>query len=369
MRILMISGAEVPHTMKWAAGLSDIGVEVGVYTLGQYDKSFYDKHNIKVFQDDRGDDIYHQKCGGLKKIGYLRYVSNLKNVIKDFKPDILHAHYASGNGLLGALSGFHPYIISVWGSDVYEFPQKSFFHKSVLRYNLSKADKILSTSHVMAKETSKYTGKEIEVIPFGIDLNVFKPMPRKTQKYFQQDDIVIGTIKTLEKKYGVEYLIRAFSIVRKRHSELPLKLLIVGDGTLRGQLEKLVKELNMDEDVVFTGRIPWQDVPIYDNMLDIYVALSESESFGVAIIEASACEKPVVVSDAGGLPEVVDDHVTGLIVPKKDSIAAAEAIEKLVLDINLRCKMGKDGRMRVEKLYDWKYNLKEMINAYDECIR
>lgn len=139
----------------------------------------------------------------------------MKKVITEFKPDILHAHYASSYGLLGALSGFHPYIISVCGSDVFDFPNTSFLHKIVLKYNLSVADKILSTSNVMAIETSKYTNKEIIVTPFGIDLDKFKPLSVKT--IFNKENIVIGTITILEEKYGIEYLIRAFAIVKNKY--------------------------------------------------------------------------------------------------------------------------------------------------------
>ena len=370
MKILLISGAEVPHTMKWAAGLSSLGIDVGVYTLGDYDHEYYKKNNVTVFQDDRGNNIYKQSCGSLKKIEYFRYVKKLKKIIREFNPDILHAHYASGNALLGALTGFHPYVISVWGSDVYEFPQKSILHRMILKFNLSKADKILSTSHVMAKETSRYTNKEIVVIPFGIDLNVFKPLNLPIRKGYSNDDIIIGTIKTLEEKYGVEYLIRAFSIVKERHKNLPLKLLIVGGGSLLEKLKSLAQELSISSDVIFTGRIPWAKVPYYDNIIDIPVFLStvDSESFGVAIIEASACEKPVIVSDVGGLPEVVDNEETGFVVPRKNEYAAAEAIERLIVDFGLRVSIGKKGREKIKRYYDWNENLNQMIKVYKNIL-
>src|SRR4030042_230985 len=76
-------------------------------------------------------------------------------------------------GFIGALSGFHPFIISVWGSDVYDFPYRSIFHKILLKHNLSKADIILSTSHAMADQVRKFTHKNILVTPFGIDLKRF----------------------------------------------------------------------------------------------------------------------------------------------------------------------------------------------------
>lgn len=96
----------------------------------------------------------------------------------------------------------------------------------MLKYNLKKADKILSTSNVMAKETKLYTNKDIEVTPFGIDIEQFKPMV--FESLFDKDDIVIGTVKSLEEVYGIEYLIRAFKIISDKYENLPLKLLIVG---------------------------------------------------------------------------------------------------------------------------------------------
>jgi len=84
--------------------------------------------------------------------------------------------------------------------------------------------------------------------------------------------------------------------------------------------------------LIFTGKVPYNEVPKYQNMLTISVSVSDSESFGVAILEASACEKPVVVSNVGGLTEVVEDGVTGIIVPPRNPEKTAEAIEKLLLD-------------------------------------
>ena len=302
------------------------------------------------------------------KLKYLKALPTVKKTILDFKPDVVHAHYATSYGFLGALSGFHPFILSVWGSDVFTFPHNSLLHKMILKYNLKNADAILSTSHVMAKETHLYTDKEIEVTPFGIDLEQFKPIDMES--IFDKDEIVIGTIKTLEEKYGIKYLLRAFEIVSSKYPNLPLKLLVVGNGSLDIELRKLALELCIDDKTVFTGKVPFEAVPNYQNMLSVSVSVSvsNSESFGVAIIEASACEKPVIVSNVGGLPEVVEDGVTGIIVPPRDVEATANAIERLVLNKELRLQMGKAGRERVKRLYNWDDNVKQMINIYKEIL-
>lgn len=343
--------------------MSENGVTIHLFSLKPVNTADYPNENFSFTQFD-----LQKRVGGLSKLSYLKVLPELKKVIRDFKPDILHAHFATSYGLLGALSGFHPFILSVWGSDVFDFPKKSFLHKFLFEYNLKKADKILSTSHVMARETENYTGKEIEVTPFGINIEQFKPekVDRAALTPFTERDIVVGTIKLLEDKYGINYLIEAFSIVLRRHPELPLKLLIVGDGSERKNLENLTEKLEIKEKVYFAGMADYSKVPYFNRVLDVYAALSNDESFGVAIIEAQSCGKPVVVSNAGGLPEVVEEGKTGFVVEKKNVEAAAEKLEKLVLDADLRERMGKAGRERVIKLYDWNENVAQMMKIYSK---
>jgi len=365
MKLLLLSDPNAVHTIKWAKSLAQNGIEILIFGLGNLDvKDYEGVSNIQIITLNQN---ITRNEGSLFKLKYLKALPLLKKIIKDFKPDIIHAHYASSYGLIGALSGYHPFILSVWGSDVFSFPLKSPFHKMLLKYNLKRADKILSTSYVMAKETKKYTTKDIEVTPFGIDLEQFKPM--EVENLFDKNDIVIGTVKTLEEKYGIEYLIRAFKIVCDKYPELALKLLIVGGGSLENKLKKLAKELKIDDKTVFTGKVPFKDVPKYQNMLSLSVFVSDSESFGVAVIEASACEKPVIVSNVGGLPEVVEDGITGIIVPSRNPQKTAEAIEKLILNESLRKQMGKNGRERVKKLYNWDDNVKQMIKIYNDLLK
>lgn len=368
MKVLLLSDAYSIHTIKWAKSLNKKGIEIAVFSLN------FNENEANPYQNDTNVKVYYcvdknakKRSSGFAKLSYLSALPALKKAISEFKPDIVHAHYASSYGLLGALSGFHPYIISVWGSDVFDFPNISFLHKAVINYNLAKADRILSTSKVMAVETKKYTDKEVIVTPFGIDLDKFKPL--NVNSLFDKNDIVIGTIKTLEEKYGIEYLIKAFAIVKNKYHNLPLKLLIVGDGSLSENLKNLVHDLNIEEETVFTGKIAHELVPVYDNMLSVSVSVSNSESFGVAVIETSACGKPVVVSDVGGLPEVVKDGITGIVVPPRNPEKTAEAIEKLVLDDSMRKQMGAAGREHVAQFYDWNKNVEQMVDIYRGMIK
>ncbi|MCK5676916.1 MAG: glycosyltransferase [Flavobacteriaceae bacterium] len=362
MKLLLLSDPNSPHSIKWAKSLAQNDIDIIIFGLGDILVNDYDIiENIKVIT--LNEKITREE-GALSKLKYLKALPQIKNIINTFKPDILHAHYASSYGLLGALSGFSPFVLSVWGGDIFSFPKKSFVHKLSLKYSLEKADRILSTSHIMAKETKLYTHKKIEVTPFGIDMEQFKPT--KVKSVFEKHDIVIGTIKTLEEKYGIEYLIKAFKILVDQYQDAPLKLLIVGGGSLEKELKQLTKDLDIEDKTVFTGKIPFLEVPKYHNMLSVSVSVSilDSESFGVAILEASSCAKPVVVSNVGGLPEVVEDGVSGFVVPPRDEKETAKAIEKLILDKELRTQIGNRGRERVRKLYDWHDNVKQMITIY-----
>ena len=365
MKVLLLADPNSTHTIKWALSLAHRNINIYIFSLSKLNVNSY--QDIKNIEIKSVNQTVKYEEGALSKIKYLKIVPLLKKYISEIHPEIVHAHYASSYGLLGALSKFHPFILSVWGSDVFDFPNNSFIHKAILKYNLRKANKILSTSEIMAKETQLYTKKSIEITPFGINTDQFT-YQQANDSLFDKDDIVIGTIKSLEPVYGIEYLIKTFKIVSDNNINLPLKLLIVGSGSLEKKLKGLVKSLNIEKQTIFTGKIPHSEVTKYLNMLSIFVALSKKESFGVSVIEASACEKPVVVSNVGGLPEVVDNNNTGFVVTPKSEKEAAKMIERLVLDQKLRIKMGKAGRERVKKLYNWDNNVKQMITIYNKIL-
>ncbi len=172
MKILLLADINSSHTIRWAKALAQHNMDILVVGLAGLNHTEFDGiENLSVRSLHQLIDYKHQ---ALSKVKYLKALPVVKQCIREFRPNIVHAHYATSYGLLGALSGFHPFVISVWGSDVYEFPKTSFLHKSLLQYNLGKADKILSTSQAMAKETALYTNKNIDITPFGIDTNIFK---------------------------------------------------------------------------------------------------------------------------------------------------------------------------------------------------
>ncbi len=367
MRILILSDSDSPHTIKWAKSLADQNVTIGIFSIHKANIHLYDNiNNITIYDMGVSRKIQSKGEKNLSKIMYFKGIRELKKVIGVFKPDILHAHYASSYGFLGALVNFHPYIISMWGSDIIQFPNFSWLHKKILKYSLINADKILSTSISLKEESKKYTNKEILITPFGVDTDKFKPL--KVKSIFNDRDIVIGTIKTLEVNYGIEYLIHAFKLLKNKYPDKPLKLLVVGKGSQYEYLKNLTIELGIQKYTMFTGFIDHEQVVNYHNMIDISVFPSIEESFGVAVLEASACAKPVVVSRVGGLPEVVENNITGFIIPKQNVEILVSVLEKLILNFDLRVKMGTNGREKVIKEYNWRMCVNIMMKIYDQII-
>jgi glycosyltransferase involved in cell wall biosynthesis len=366
MKILLLSDPSNSHTIKWANSLYEKGIEIYLFGLSGFDSTqFYD--GIKIDYLKTPSKIKSLSAGNFLKMYYLIALPKVKRIIKTFRPDIIHSHYATSYGLLGALCKFPLFYVTVWGSgDIFKFPRKSKIFNSIYRYILCKADTITTTSEVMRKEVSIYTEKKIHKIPFGVDTNVFKPT--NVNSLFNTSDIVVGSIKALEPNYGLEYLLRAFKIVMDKLKSLQLKLLIVGGGSLFTILNKLANELQIQNNTVFTNRIPYKQISKYHNMIDISVFPSVMESFGVSVLEASACEKPVIVSAVGGLPEVVKVNETGFIVPSKNSDVLAVQLEKLILNRALRKNLGKNGRKFVIDNYEWNNCVSQMIDLYGKGI-
>ena len=356
MKLAFLAGQNSIHTVRWANAMAE-KTELHLITMHQPSDPIDSR--VKIYQLPYKP--FH---------GYFLNRKPLQKLLAKIQPDLLHVHYASGYGTLGRLSNYHPLLLSVWGSDVYDFPATSFIHRALVAANLRQADWVGSTSEVMAKQTKSICPdiEHLSITPFGIDVEKFCPKPMQDRDY-----ITIGTVKKLAPKYGIDILLKAFARVKaiaEPDTSAKLRLIIVGDGEQRRELESLAQQLEIQDVTQFIGAVPHDRVPDYLNQMDIYVAASrlDSESFGVAVLEASACGLPVVVSDAGGLPEVVRDGVTGYIAPKENVAATAEAIVKLVENKSDR-HFGTAGRELVLKNYVWQENVELMYEIYAKLLQ
>ena len=356
LRIALLAPLNSVHTQKWLNSLVQSGHEVHIISMQK-----------GVVPLDPRIVVHSLYC--TRAVGYFLNLFQLRRILRKIKPDLLHVHFASGYGTLGTLSGFHPRMLSVWGSDIFLFPHRSIFSKLLLSFNLRTADWICSTSEAMRVETLKYLPpnfNKICVVPFGVDLTQFSP--RESGK--NADEIIVGTAKSLDERYGIDILIRAFHFAKEKLEREAdglagrLKLVIAGEGPQKNTLQKLAADLGISQQVSFLGLIPHSEIPQLLRTFSIFVAASRSESFGVSVVEASAVGIPVIVTEVGGLKEVVQNEQTGFVVPEEEWRALGEKIVLLAQNKELSQQMGTNGRGHVASNYEWKNNVKSMESRY-----
>lgn len=353
-KLCLLANAASPHTEKWALELARRGWSVELISFLPAEIPGVKVHLVP-------------KVIG-KKIDFILRVRWVKEKVQELKPDILHAHYATSFGFLGAVCSDHPFIISAWGSDIFSFPKQSLFHRILLKWILGKADYLCSTSHVMAKEMDCYikASQKIEVIPFGVDVNQFSP-PEEPESA-AQGKVIFGVAKYLQPVYGLDILLEAFALLHKIKPDQAL-LRIAGDGPELFRLQSLAARLGIDKHVEWLGAMPNSKIPQFYRNLDVVVVPSRQESFGVTAVEGSACARPIIASRVGGLPEVVIDQETGIMVEKENINELMQAMKYLLDHPEERLRMGQAGREFVLQNYAWTENVTHMENVYRDVLR
>jgi N-acetyl-alpha-D-glucosaminyl L-malate synthase BshA len=247
----------------------------------------------------------------------LALASKLVDVVRHEKLDLLHVHYAIPHATAAYLAKqilksdniSIPIITTLHGTDI-TLVGKDPSYEPVVTYSINHSDGVTAVSQTLKDDTYKHfkINKEIEVIPNFIDLNRFK---KHKKDHFKKaicpnDEKLIVHTSNFRKVKRVDDAVRVFSKIRE---QIPAKLLLVGDGPERASVEQLCRELGYYDEVRFLGKL--EAVEEVLSVSDLFLMPSESESFGLAALEAMACEVPVVASNAGGIGELIIHGVSG----------------------------------------------------------
>jgi len=207
-------------------------------------------------------------------------------------------------------------------------------------------------------------------IPNAVDSNKFSPDVNRgtvrTRYRIPNDRIMILCPRRLVPKNGVKFLIESLTFLRPQLNQL--SVLIVGDGPERENLEERVVELGLQDSVIFAGSQSNDDLPAFYADADFVAIPSLMEATSIAGLEAMACARAVVATEVGGLPEIIDDGVTGLLVPPRDPEALSAAIMRLIENSELRRHLGQAARARVEREFTWEHVARETARAYEQAI-
>lgn len=296
----------------------------------------------------------------------------IRRLIKKIKPDIVHAHYVTQYGFCGAFSGFHPLVISAWGSDVLIDPHNSRILKMLVKFALKKADLITCDGENSKEAMIKFgeDSQKIKIVYHGVDTKEFNPK-QKDRKLREELEIVnsptVISTRGLKPIYNVESLIKAIPLVLKQVPDA--KFVIVNNGSQEAHLKELSKSLDIWNNVKFVGRVQHNELPKYFASSDVYVSTSLSDG-GIAIstIEAMACGLAPVITDIGDNRKWIKEEENGFVVPIKDPKALAEKIIYLLENKDIRKKFGEVNRKIIEEKADYYKEMEKMENIYKALV-
>lgn len=304
---------------------------------------------------------------------------HFRKLIREIKPDILHAGYVQTQGFVGALSGFHPFLLMPWGSDILLWldDKLSFFKRAIAKYTINCADMITCDCEIVKRkiiELTPYPPEKIIVLPWGIDLGIFKPMPEEGMEIrkrlgWQNKKVLIMTRSFLP-IYGIEYFIDALPIIIKEIEET--RAIIIGDGlgnkALEDNLRGKVSSLGLNDYVHFTGQMKNELIPNHLSAADVYVSSSLSDGTSLCLLEAMACGLALVVTDVPAYFEWVEDGINGYIVPRCSSVNLAKRIIDLLNRPRTQKEFSERNLQIASERADWDKNFGRIDEMYKRLL-
>ena len=292
--------------------------------------------------------------------------SEMFRVTEQQNLNLINVHYALPHStaafLAREITG-KPYVVTLHGSDVTILGSDSSY-MPVNTLSVEKADAVTAVSNFIAVEARENLGvnQEIKVIPNFVDSKKFAPTPYKEDKIRDGRDVVITHISNFRPVKRIQDLVYAMRIVTK---EVPdARLVLVGNGPERHKIERLVDRLDLGKHVDFTGFR--SDISHLLGCTDVVVLCSETESTPLTLLEGMSCGLPVVATEVGGIPEIVENGVNGYLVPPKHPEAIAEKILELNADPKLRRRLGGAARERILDQYTIERIVGQYVDVYEE---
>ena len=299
------------------------------------------------------------------------YIRITKEIVADFQPDIIHAQHLWITPYAALKSGI-PYVVTVHGTDLMGFKKDERYHKYA-HAGANNAAKIITISRQVHNDTLelyKLPEEKLKLNPNGFDDDMFRPKNITKKELFKkfgfdiEPEKLVSFVGKFTNFKGIDILIKAALKVTDEIPEVVFAL--AGDGQLMTEMKQLTAELKLNN-IYFLGHQTQEDVASLYSAADVSVVPSRIEPFGLVAIEALGCGTPVVATNAGGLPDFVNNEV-GQLIEMEDVEALANAIIE-ELENNTKLTKGKYAREYAVENYSWKKTLQNVIEIYRGAIR
>jgi glycosyltransferase involved in cell wall biosynthesis len=286
-------------------------------------------------------------------------LSGLRHLMHTWRPQIAHTHGSLAGRVAASLSGARVVFTKHGLAGVDERAIQVRSPGALLKRASARlfADRIVAVSEAVKRAlvAGGADPARVVVIPGGVALSEYAKAPTPVPG-------IIGTVGRLEREKGLDILVEAMAQLRGE-----ARLLIGGDGQQREALAAQVRSLNVTDIVRLTGFVP--DVATFLGQIGLFVLASRTEGLGIVLVEAMAAARPVVATRVGGIPEVVVDGETGLLVEPENPGALAGAIRRLLADPDLAARMGQAGRERARQVFSAGRMAELTAALYEELVR
>lgn len=300
----------------------------------------------------------------------LALATKMSEVADTHRLDVLHVHYAMPFAASAFLAKqlvaprLLPVVTTLHGTDITVVGQQPAFFR-MTRFSIESSDRVTAVSHALREATVETLGirKPIEVIYNFVDPVVFAPRKRRTQLLAPAGAVVLMHASNFRPVKNVDQVVRIFAAV---HERMDARLVMVGDGPEKPKAEELARQLGVGKHVLFLG-----NQEVMEELLplaDVFLLPSSTESFGLVALEAMSAGVPVVASNVGGLPELVEHGVTGFLERVGDVDAHVRAVLTLLNDPRLRSRMGRAGRKRAIDLFHVDRIVDQYRRVYEELV-
>jgi N-acetyl-alpha-D-glucosaminyl L-malate synthase BshA len=300
--------------------------------------------------------------------------SKIVEVAASARLDVLHMHYAIPHAASAFLAReiylqqrYLPFVTTLHGTDITLIGARQSF-LPVTRFSIAQSDAVTAISQFLADETKRiFDYDQVQVIPNFINAENYSRVEnaglRKTLA--PRDECLLMHVSNFRPVKRITDCIRTFAKMRE-HCDVCARLVMCGDGPERAEAERLARELGVANDVLFVGSVP--NIRDYLSVADAFLLPSESESFGLAALEAMACEVPVIASRVGGLPEVVTHGETGFLVEVGDTEMMAQCVTELFSDTEKRRAMGARARQQAVARFNTDRVIPQYIALYERVM-
>lgn len=297
---------------------------------------------------------------------------NIKKIIKEEKPDLINTHSPVPfiADITALVAGKTPFVATYHSGSMIKGigtldPLIYLYESLLLKLFFGRSTKIICVSPDYIKKNLERYKMKVKYISPGVDTKIFKPLKRRPIN----DVLYVGRIEKSSDWKGIKYLLDAISIVKSIRPNVSLRLVGLGDGV--EDFKKYSVVLNISKNITFVRPKMGKEIvrEFQKSKMLVLPSTTEAESFGIVLIEAMACKKPVIGSKIGGIPYVIDNKVNGLLVEPKNSKQLAKAIIKILKNPNLARYMGKNGYIKVTGFFQWDEKVKETNQVFQEIVQ